>query len=70
MIIGEIERSASETIRICVEDYKGNKRLDIRIYYKDSEGELKPTRKGVPFRLEDIDSLVDYISEAKKKIQN
>ena len=70
MIIGDIERSASETIRIAVEDYKGVKRLDIRIYYKDSEGELKPTKKGVPFKPEDIDSLLEYISEAKNKIRN
>ena len=70
MIIGEIERSDSETIRITVEEYKGVKRLDIRIYYKDSEGELKPTKKGVPFKLEDIDKLSGLVSEAKNKIQN
>lgn len=68
MIIGDIEKSSLETIRVAVEDYKGAKRLDIRIYYKDNNGELKPTRKGVPFRPEDIDKLVGLINEAKTKL--
>lgn len=68
MLIGEFERNPTERIRVTVEEFKGTKRLDIRIYYKDDDEEWKPTKRGVPFRPEDIDKLADLINEAKTKL--
>ena len=46
----EIQKNSQEIIRIENKEYKGNKFLDVRVYYKDRDTEeYKPTKKGISF---------------------
>ena len=48
--IKEIQKNSQEIIRIENKEYKGNKFLDVRVYYKDRDTEeYKPTKKGISF---------------------
>lgn len=55
----------SDDIIICIskQEYQNRKFIDVRQYYKDSDGEFKPTRKGVTFP---PDLLQDVITALKK----
>jgi len=68
MILGEIERNATERIRVSTESYKGRDYLDIRIYYQDNEGEWKPTRKGVTVSPEKAEEFSDLIKKASEEM--
>lgn len=70
MLIGEIERNATERLRVSQESYKGKDYLDIRIYYQDDAGEWKPTKKGVtvsPDRFEEFAQIIQKAAEELKK---
>ena len=46
----EIQKNSQEIIRIENKEFKGNKFLDVRVYYKDRDTEeYKPTKKGISF---------------------
>ena len=50
-----IEKNSRESIVVSNTEYKGNKYVDIRVFYKDGpDDELKPTRKGVSLRPEQV----------------
>ncbi len=66
MIIGEIQKNATENIRISKESYKGKEYVDIRIYFQNDEGEWKPTKKGVTLSPEKIDELLEILQKLKK----
>lgn len=70
MLIGEIEKNQSEMIRIAIEEFKGYEFLDIRVYFKDSNGEWKPTKKGVAVPTDKIDTLSGFIREAGEKLKS
>lgn len=63
-IIREFERPRGEVLRVEVSEYKGKKNLNIRIWYTDKEGNLKPTQKGVTVSPEDYEEFKRAVEEA------
>lgn len=46
-IVAEFAKNALETVRISISEFRGKTYGDIRVYYRDDDGELKPSRKGL-----------------------
>ena len=65
MMIGDLERNATEVVRVSTEEFKGRKYIDIRIYFKNDEGEWKPTKKGVTIQPDRIGDLISLLNKAK-----
>jgi len=63
-----IARSATEEVQVAINEYKGKKYLDLRIYYTTDEGATwGPTKKGVTFspdKLEELKAAIDTAIEA------
>ena len=46
----DIQKNKKEIIRVETSEYKGNKFIDCRVYYKDEHsGDYLPTKKGIAF---------------------
>jgi hypothetical protein len=67
MMIGDLERNATEVVRVSAEEFKGRKYIDIRIYFKDNEGEWRPTKKGVTVQPDKIDELMGLLRKAQEQ---
>ncbi len=61
-----IEKNALEQIQIEMKEYRKKKYLDIRTYYQ-SDGEWKPSKKGVTIHPENLDKLIEIISNVKEE---
>ena len=61
-----IEKNSRESIVVSESTHMGYDLVDVRVYYKDEAGELKPTRKGVSLHREQLDELVKALSALKK----
>lgn len=68
MVIGEIERSKTERLRIEASNYKGVDFISVRIYYQADNGEWRPTKKGITVKPEKVDELIGFLNDAKTKI--
>ena len=69
MIIGEFQKNTAERVRLSFETYKGVKFVDVRAYYEDSAGEWKPTKKGIAIPPDKVESLIELLHAAHKKIK-
>ena len=58
-----LEKNSRESLVINQTEFKGVKLVDVRVFYKDENGDLKPTKKGVSVRLEQLDALIKSLSE-------
>ena len=56
-----IEKNSRESFVVSETEYKGNKYVDIRVFYKETDSTLKPTRKGVSIRRDQLDELVSAL---------
>jgi len=61
----EIERNPTEKIIIEDSEYKGHQLVTLRIYFLSKEEEWLPTKKGVTFRREQLDEVLDALGKIK-----
>ena len=70
-IISEFEKDQSHRVLASISDFKGKKRIDIRVWYKDdSDEELKPSKQGVNLpveRFKDLKKLMTDLENALKE---
>ena len=62
----EIERSPTERLIIEDSNYKGHDLVSLRIYFLSSDDEWLPTKKGVTFRLDQLDEVIGHLTTIKK----
>ena len=49
-LVHSFEKSSTEQIQVSLSTFKGKTYVDLRIYYKGSDGEYRPTKKASPCR--------------------
>ena len=69
-IIRDIDKGAGEIIRVEISEFKGQKYLNLRVWYTDkASGEYKPTQKGITVRPELYARLKEAVLEAEEAVQ-
>ena len=61
MIYGDVQKNEKEVIRVQDGEYKGVTYVDVRVHYKDGNGELQPTKKGVALSHKYIPTLMQVL---------
>jgi hypothetical protein len=69
MQIAEIEKNAKEKIRVSIEEYKGHRFVDCRVYFQNEAGDWRPTKKGIALNDECIDPVISAPQKASKKLE-
>jgi hypothetical protein len=59
----EIERSPTERLIIESSEYKGHDLVTLRIYFLSREEEWLPTKKGVTFKKEQLDEVLESLNK-------
>ncbi len=62
-LIHSFDRNDNESVQLFLKKYNQKYYIDLRIWFKESEGSLKPTRKGITFAAE-------HLVELKKGIDD
>ncbi|RQV69424.1 hypothetical protein DF024_00415 [Burkholderia cenocepacia] len=57
----DVHRSASERLRVQLRQYRGREFLDVRCWYLDSDGEYRPSQKGVTLNPSQLAELVQAL---------
>ncbi len=67
-ILATIERSETEQLQISLSEYKGTSYLNMRIFFTNDGGSTWiPTKKGVTFTADQLDTLTEAIEQAKQE---
>ena len=67
MLVGKISRGQRERLMVTLVNVKGTKVVDLRVYNIMQDGELAPTPGGVSLHLDQVDTVIELLKEAKKK---
>jgi hypothetical protein len=47
VVIASFEKNKKEEVRVSVETFHGRKLINLRVYYKDDDGAMKPGKQGI-----------------------
>ena len=59
-----IQKNASEEIRFTVETFKGQVIVNVRVWYRADDGEYRPGKQGLAFRLALLGDVVAALRKA------
>ena len=62
----ELERSETEKLIIEGTEFKGRELVSLRIYFLSKEDEWLPTKKGVTFRRDQLDEVLEALNKISK----
>ena len=54
----------AEVLRITITEYKGRQLVDVRAWYRDRDGELRPGRQGISLRPECLPEVIEALQRA------
>ena len=57
-----IEKNSRESIVVSESTHMGYDLVDLRVFYKDVDGALKPTRKGISLHREQVGDVINALS--------
>lgn len=57
-----IERAGGWSLRIGMKEYKGHRYVDIRKWYKNTQGHDSPDKAGVTVRLNELETVVEALT--------
>ena len=66
ILIEEFPKNKTEDFKLSLREYQGHILLDFRIYYKDKEGESKPTKKGITLNVKLFPEFKQAIMKAEE----
>ncbi len=67
-IIAELEKNQKEKIRVGIEEYRGTKFIDCRVYWEDEQGQWRPSKKGIALNRDCINLVIEALQKATKEL--
>ncbi len=67
-VLLELPRGETEKLCLSRRSYNGKPFLDLRIYFRGSDGEWHPTRKGTSLRIGELASIAAAIDKGLSRI--
>jgi hypothetical protein len=66
LVLAEIQRNQREVIRVTRRLFAGHQIVDLRNWYRAGDGELRPTSKGIAFRLDLLPEVLEALTIANR----
>jgi hypothetical protein len=67
-VVASFPRNSQETLQVSLATFKGRTYVDIRLYFTDADGQLKPTKKGITVTPELWDQFRQGIQLAEEEL--
>ena len=68
IVVGEWRATKRDLVRVMVREFKGHTFVDIRRWYRDVEGNLCPSAKGISCRPGDMKPLRKALRKADRRV--
>lgn len=67
-IVSSFEKNSRESVQAIIKTWNGQRLFDIRVFYRNEAGELKPTQKGLCLSLSKLSELRKAIEALEENI--
>lgn len=65
IVVGGFPKNPREDVRVVISNFKGHDLLGVRVWYKDANEELRPSKSGVTVRVDLLPELLRLLQQAK-----
>ena len=62
--IRDIPKNSRKTIHVTLDEDQGHELVNIRVWYDAGDGEMRPTKKGISFKVDLLPDVYGALSDA------
>ena len=64
--LASIPKNSREEIRISLDEFKGHQLVNLRVFFKADDGEMRPSKKGLAFKASLLPDMLDALRKASE----
>lgn len=68
-LVAKFEKNSKEEVRVSVDEFRGRKIINIRVYYRDPSGQWLPGKQGVALSVDRYRDLADAVLQLGEWLQ-
>lgn len=68
-LVAKFEKNSKEEVRVSVDEFRGRKIINIRVYYRDPAGQWLPGKQGVALSVDRYRDLADAVLQLGEWLQ-
>ncbi len=68
-LVAQFEKNSKEEVRVSIDDFRGRKIINIRVYYRSDRGEWLPGKQGLALAVDRYRDLADAILRLGEALQ-
>jgi hypothetical protein len=68
-LVAQFEKNSNEEVRVSIDDFRGNKIINLRVYYRSPTGEWLPGKQGLALQVDRFKDLADAVLRLGEALQ-
>jgi Transcriptional Coactivator p15 (PC4) len=60
-----IEKNTRESLRVTLDEFKGHRPINMRVWFKANDGEMRPGNSGIAIKIEKLEDLLSALAKAQ-----
>jgi hypothetical protein len=64
-LIASIEKNSRESLRVTLDEFKGHRLVNMRVWFKANDGETRPGNSGIAIKIEKLEELLSALAKAQ-----
>lgn len=70
ILVAQFEKNKKEEVRVSIDTFHGRKLINIRVYYRDDDGTMKPGKQGIALSADQYKNLAGAILELGQHLES
>jgi len=70
VLVAKFEKNKKEEVRVSLDTFHGRKLINIRVYYKDDDGTMKPGKQGIALGMDRYKDFAGAILEVGQYLKS
>lgn len=68
-LVAQFEKNSKEEVRVSIDDFRGRKLINIRVYYRNDAGQWLPGKQGLALGIDRYRDLADAVLRLGEQLQ-
>lgn len=70
ILVAQFEKNKKEEVRVSLDTFHGKKLINLRVFYRDDDGTMKPGRQGIALAADQYKNLAGAIVEVGQLLKS
>ena len=68
-VVVALPHGRRDQLRISISSYKGRRFINLRVWYRGDDAQLRPTQQGITFQPKQLETIISALQDTKERLK-